>query len=182
MPKPKIFIASSTRLLNIAKALKNHLLLSETCDADLWSEVSQGQIGSSIVEMLLKATSEYDFAVIILGKDDVTLTEKGEETRKSRDNCIFEAGLFMGVIGQKRCLLLTSLEEKANEKLPADLGGLIYLKFVEPTDFDDEKQCIDETKLASLVIGRKVRAAAPLSNRPLTEKALLEREENPSRR
>ncbi len=107
MAKSKIFIASSGRTLELAKQLRAQLN-PEFCAPELWTEVSQNQVGKSILTMLKEATREYDFAVVILAKDDVMITNLGD-TRKARDNCVFEAGLFMGVIGDTRCLLLSSV-------------------------------------------------------------------------
>ena len=126
MSKPKIFIASSGRTLELAKALRSQLN-ENTCEGALWTEVSQKALGKSILTMLNEAAKEYDFAVIILAKDDVMLTGAGDTSKlKARDNCVFEAGLFMSVIGQERCFLLSSVDPS---NLPSDLGGIIFLPF-----------------------------------------------------
>ena len=97
MAKSKIFIASSGAALELARQLRAQLD-PKTCEGKLWTEVSQQAAGQSILTMLKEAAREFDFAVIILTNDDVMVGNAGE-VPKARDNCVFEAGLFLGVIG-----------------------------------------------------------------------------------
>ena len=98
MDKSRIFIASSGRTLLLAEKLRDELQ-TEFCEVTLWSEEGRRQPGATIIEMLEKASKTYDFAVIILARDDVMVREAGDAgTRKARDNCVFEAGLFMAAL------------------------------------------------------------------------------------
>jgi hypothetical protein len=170
MAKSKIFIACSGRTLEIAKQLRARLNV-DYCDTDLWNEVSENQAGKSILAMLKAATKEYDFALIILAKDDVMVSEAGDKL-KARDNCVFEAGLFMGAIGEDRCFLLSSVLER---DLPSDLGGIIYLPFTEPPSLEDPEACRRAILLASTRVETLVRKTGPITNRPLSQEKLLER-------
>lgn len=177
MAKPKIFIASSGRTLELAKQLRAQLN-ADYCEPELWTEVSQGKIGQFILTVLKDATREYDFAVIILSKDDVMVTNMGNageahEKRKARDNCVFEAGLFIGATGETRCLLLSSVEET---DLPSDLRGIIYQPFKEPSDLTDSNECRKAIVTAATRIESLVRRPQRMGNRPLTQARLLERE------
>ena len=175
MSKSKIFIASSGRTLELAKALRSQLN-ENTCEGALWTEVSQKAVGKSILTMLKEAAKEYDFAVIILAKDDVMLTGAGDTLKlKARDNCVFEAGLFMGVIGQERCFLLSSVDPS---NLPSDLGGIIFLPFSEPTNLNDPNECMRQTATATTRIESAVWTLGPMKNRPLSPEKLLEREKS----
>jgi len=87
--------------------------------------------------MLEGATAMYDFAVIILAKDDVMTVGQGA-ILKARDNCVFEAGLFMSALGRKRCFLANSVSQK---DLPSDLGGVTPISFDEPADLADRSLC-----------------------------------------
>src|SRR5208337_2448458 len=69
--------------------------------------------------------------------DDV-MTVGGGEARKARDNCVFEAGLFMSAIGRERCFLVNSVSPS---DLPSDLGGIISTPFDEPADLTDRSAC-----------------------------------------
>jgi hypothetical protein len=171
MGKSKVFIASSGAALELAKQLRAQLD-PKTCEGKLWTEVGQQATGQSILTMLKEAAREYDFAVIILTNDDVMVGKAGE-TPKARDNCVFEAGLFMGVIGQERCFLLSSVEER---NLPSDLGGIIYLPFTEPLNLTDPNACMTQTATAATRIGSAVWTLGPIKNRPLSAEKLLERE------
>ena len=173
MGKSKIFIASSGPALELAKQLRAQLD-QKTCDGSLWTEVSQKAAGKSIMTMLRDAAKEYDFAVVILTNDDI-MVDKAGETPKARDNCVFEAGLFMGVIGQDRCFLLSSVEA---HNLPSDLGGIIYLPFTEPKDLTDPNACMTQTATAATRIGSAVYTLGPIKNRPLSAEKLLEREKS----
>jgi CAP12/Pycsar effector protein, TIR domain len=132
MDKSKIFIASSGRTLVLAEKLRDELT-TEFCEARLWNEEGRLSIGSTIIEMLESAAEQYDFAVIILAKDDVMTGGEGA-TLKARDNCVFEAGHFMAAIGRKRCFLVNSVKQS---DLPSDLNGIISLPFGEPGDLAD---------------------------------------------
>lgn len=173
MAKSKIFIASSGRTLELAKQLRAQFN-QNTCAADLWTEVSQKAAGKPILTMLKEAANEYDFAVIILAKDDIMVTKTGD-TLKARDNCVFEAGLFMGVIGETRCFLLSSVPAS---DLPSDLGGIIYLPFSEPSNLNDPNACQSSTATATTRIESAVWKLGPMGNRPLSQEKLLEREKS----
>ena len=170
MSKPKIFIASSGRTLELARQLRAQLNPNR-CEGALWTEVSQLALGKSIFTMLKEAADEYDFAVIILAKDDVMITEEGEKL-KARDNCIFEAGLFMGELGQERCFLLSGVP---SANLPSDLGGLIYLPFTEPPDLNDPEACRRAMATATTRIEGAVWKLNAV-DRPLSHEKLQERE------
>jgi hypothetical protein len=132
----EIFIASSGRTLVLAEMLRDALNTSFS-HATLWSDHSKLTPGDTIIEMLEEAAKQYDFAVIILARDDVTIGGSGE-TLKARDNCVFEAGLFMSAIGRKRCFLVTSVDK---EGMPSDLGGIIRIPFDEPSDLVNRAAC-----------------------------------------
>jgi len=166
----KMFIASSGRTLELAKQLRAHLN-EEYCEADLWSEVSENQAGMSILAMLKEATKKYDFALVILAKDDVMVSEAGEKL-KARDNCVFEAGLFIGTLGVDRCFLLSSIK---NLDLPSDLGGIIYLPFKEPENLGDPEACQRAMVSVTTRVETLVRNKGPITDRPLSPERLLDR-------
>jgi hypothetical protein len=172
MAKPKIFIASSGRTLELAKQLRAQLN-QDYCAPDLWTEVGQANVGKSILAMLMEATREYEFAIVILAKDDVMATNLGD-TRKARDNCVFEAGLFMGVIGADRCILLSSVEES---DLPSDLRGVIYQPFTEKDlDLTNPEACRRAIVTPATRIETVIRKVEDKENRPLSQERLMERQ------
>ncbi len=144
MEKAKVFIASSGRTLTLAEKLRDELQ-TEFCEGVLWTEESRRKPGATIIEMLESAADRYDFAVIILAKDDVIVREKGDAL-KARDNCVFEAGLFVAYLKRERCFLVNSVDQR---DLPSDLGGIISLPFIEPADLSDRQACAEAVRKVS---------------------------------
>ena len=147
MEKAKVFIASSGRTLTLAEMLRDQLE-TEFCEATLWTEESRHQPGATIIDMLENAAEKYDFAAILLSRDDVVVGEAGDRL-KARDNCVFEAGLFVAYLKRERCFLVNSVDQR---DLPSDLGGVISLPFTEPHDLDDRGACAGAVRRASSVM------------------------------
>jgi hypothetical protein len=172
MDVSQIFIASSGKALVLAEQLREQLNVADYCKAKLWADVSKDKESDTIIEMLEGACKEYDFGVIILSQDDVMVKEKGD-TLKARDNCVFEAGLFMAAIGRKRCFLVNSVKQT---DLPSDLAGIISIPFKEPQDFRDPSECKDKITSASTQIKNIIYKTGPIKDRPLSRESLLKRE------
>jgi len=175
MTTSRIFIASSGRTLELAKQLRAHLN-PDYCEVDLWTEVSKDCVGESILTMLKEATMKYDFAIVLLARDDVVVTDKGDKL-KARDNCVFEAGLFIATLGEKRCFLATSV---AQGDLPSDLSGIIYIPFREPEDITDPDACKRAMQPAVDTIDGKVRKLGRFTDRAVSQAELLELEKRDS--
>jgi predicted nucleotide-binding protein len=112
-----IYIASSQRALALSEALRDQLMRPD-CFAETWKTEVDRALGQTKIEMLEHLSKKYEFAVIIMAKTDIE--DKGDNL-KSRDDCVFEAGFFMAVMGRRRCFLLSSVEE---QDLPLDLKGV----------------------------------------------------------
>lgn len=74
-----------------------------------------------------------DFAVLIATPDDVG-TSRDTTYPVTRDNVIFELGLFVGAIGRERTYLLA--DTSTGLKLPSDLSGLNRLPYYPPAGHD----------------------------------------------
>jgi hypothetical protein len=87
--------------------------------------------GTTTLERLLELVHEVDFAAFVFAKDDWTLTASpATPTAESglaspRDNVVFEAGLFCGVLGMRRTFILHA----NGTKLPTDLLGLTCVRY-----------------------------------------------------
>lgn len=114
--RKSIFIASSSESLDIARAVKANF--DHEADVDIWNE-NIFALNKAYLTSLLDRSSFYDYAIIILSKDDKTST-RGEEVWTPRDNALFEFGLFMGRIGPERAF--TIAEEGV--KLLTDFAGI----------------------------------------------------------
>jgi hypothetical protein len=77
--------------------------------------------GRSILDELESAARSCSCGIFLFGNNDPL--EGLEGAAAPRDNVVFEAGYFMNSKGPDRCLIIR--EGKA--KMPADLGGAIYL-------------------------------------------------------
>lgn len=130
MDRSRIFITCSDSTLLLAETLRDELR-TEYYEPRLWSEESK--------RLPLEEEAKHsDFAVIVLSKDDL-MSQGSGETLKARDNCVFEAGLFMSAIGQERCFLVTSVEPS---NLSSDLREIVYVRFEEP-DLQNRAACKD---------------------------------------
>ena len=179
----RVFIANSTGALPLAKAL--HSVLDKTQSeidwkVTAWWEKSRG-LGRPVLTMLREECMQAHLAVTLLTGDDLKLT-RGETVEVPRDNCIFEAGLFMGALGleSERSVLVSSVEENA---VPGDLRGIKYISMPEatPEQLLDQEWC--ETQMLAVAATLADHAQRALKKPPmrpvlpvLTADELFERE------
>ncbi len=140
----KVFIASSSEGLDIAKAVRRLLMdeLADKAKVEPWTR--RFELSATYIESLEKVVAEADFAVLVLTPDDVTTSRKKEKFAP-RDNVIFELGLFMGGLGRERCYLVQ--EDRPDLKLPSDLLGVKSATFKRPEDDDVEAALESECAL-----------------------------------
>jgi hypothetical protein len=118
MAKPTVFIGSSSEGLEIAEAVQ--VALDTECEVTVWSQ-GVFLLGLSYLESLTRILGDYDFAVLVLTPDDIVQSRGGQQSA-SRDNVIFELGLFMGAIGRDRAFAL--VDRSADLRIPSDLAGI----------------------------------------------------------
>jgi hypothetical protein len=121
--RPRVFIGSSAEGLPIAETLQ--VLLDYECEVEIWS---QGVFapGGFTLGSLARAAISYDFAVLVVSPDDTT-EMRGRVRSVTRDNVIFELGLFMGALGSQRTYMLF---DRYNEPdLPSDLAGVTPITY-----------------------------------------------------
>lgn len=126
MTKPRLFLGSSGKQEKLLQALTRGL--GDIAQVEPWTSVFNP--GTSTLERLLELTREVDFAAFIFAQDDWTTspgTAHRDETSQAapRDNVVFEAGLFGGVLGMRRTFILHA----SGAKLPTDLLGLTCLRY-----------------------------------------------------
>jgi len=122
----RIFIASSSEGLPIAKALRTTLQAKLGGDAlvELWSH--KFELGETTIEALESISDEADFAVVVMTPDDKAMIRHANEV-VPRDNLIFEQGLFIGTLGRQRSIV--ALDPKDKLKLPSDILSVTALTF-----------------------------------------------------
>jgi predicted nucleotide-binding protein len=98
------------------------LFLEHDCHLQVVSYESEPRAGESIVPVLEDMLGKATFAVLVLTAED----ETSEGGKRARQNVVHEAGLFQGVLGFHRAILLIQkgLEEFSN------VHGLQHISFV----------------------------------------------------
>jgi hypothetical protein len=127
MDKPRLFLGSSGKQEKLLQSLTRGL--SDIAHVEPWT--TSFNPGTSTLERLLELTREVDFAAFVFAQDDWTAaapagaSEPGPGQASPRDNVVFEAGLFGGVLGMRRTFILHA----SGAKLPSDLLGLTCVRY-----------------------------------------------------
>ncbi|HKR25704.1 MAG TPA: TIR domain-containing protein, partial [Allosphingosinicella sp.] len=123
MDKPRIFLGSSTKQAGLLDALTRDL--EGVCHVEPWT--TSFNPGTTTLGRLLELTREVDFAAFVFAQDDWTAAASEAESGQAspRDNVVFEAGLFGGVLGMRRTFILHA----RGAKLPTDLLGLTCVRY-----------------------------------------------------
>lgn len=116
-----IFIASSTEALPIARAVKQHF--DHEADVDIWNE-NIFKTNRNYLDTLLNRASYYDYVIAVFSADDAEVI-RGRSVKVTRDNVVFEFGLFLGRLGPNRTFLI--LQEGV--ELFSDWSGIEIAKF-----------------------------------------------------
>lgn len=129
---PKIFVGCSTEAYRAAQALQSNLRF--VAFTKIWNQ-NTFEPSHNTIEDLLRDASKYDFAVFVLAPDDVTISREIQQYA-TRDNVIFETGLFMGILGRDRVFLIKRRDMQV--KLPSDLLGVNPVDYVAPPPEDND--------------------------------------------
>jgi len=121
-----VFLGYCSNAKTTAQSL--HLFLTNKIGVTVmdWSMEFTG--GGTILEELERAAKLCSCGIFLFTKDDLL---EGDSNRAApRDNVIFEAGFFVHSKGKDRVLII----REENTKMPADLGGNIYVHLADKTD------------------------------------------------
>jgi hypothetical protein len=152
MDKPRIFLGSSGKQQKLVDALTRGL--EDVAQVQPWT--TSFNPGVSTLERLVEIAHEVDFAAFVFARDDwtsvnVEVSPPSESGQASpRDNVVFEAGLFGGILGMRRTFILHA----SGAKLPTDLLGLTCVRYGEATTASELK-----------VVNQKIRKAIEDSGR-----------------
>src|SRR5262245_8971388 len=133
MDKPHIFLGSSKQQEKLLQAITRGI--EDVARVDPW--MTSFNPGTTTLERLVELAHEVDFAAFVFAKDDWTTagvsasasTSSGSGQASPRDNVVFEAGLFGGVLGMRRTFILHA----SGSKLPTDLLGLTSIRYEATT-------------------------------------------------
>lgn len=137
MPKPIIFLGSSSERRGVTEKLASRLEGSGAVDVLPWYKAFDP--GHTALEELAKRLDEVDFAALVLAADD-ELTSRHQTQGAPRDNVVFELGLFMGKLDRDRAFALV---DESRPRLPSDLSGVTYIGYA-PEDLDSAVQTLTE--------------------------------------
>jgi Predicted nucleotide-binding protein containing TIR-like domain len=155
MDKPRIFLGSSAKQEKLLQALTRGL--ADVAHVEPWT--TSFDPGTTTLERLMELTREVDFAAFVFARDDwTTKSPSGSDPADGgqaspRDNVVFEAGLFGGVLGLRRTFILHA----SGAKLPTDLLGLTSVRYGEATTATDMKTINQKLRKAIANEGRLAR-------------------------
>lgn len=121
--RPKVYIAHSKEASKLARSLIRELHSYAEC----LNDENAFKRGVSFVDNVLAIARTFDFAVVLLTPDDV-VTSRGVQSFAPRDNLLFEAGIFYGVMGPERTFLLVP-RDCSEFKLPSNIGGITFVHY-----------------------------------------------------
>lgn len=85
----------------------------------------QANVGKTIIEKIEHFGNDVGAAVILFTPDDTGKANiEPDYKKRARQNVVFEAGFFSGLLGRKRVIILIS---DGNIELPGDLSGIVYI-------------------------------------------------------
>jgi hypothetical protein len=155
MSKPRIFLGSSGKQERLLKSLTGGL--ASVADVEPWTTVFNP--GVNTLDRLVELTGEVDFAAFVFAQDDWTSPTTGNPgtavpgQASPRDNVVFEAGLFGGVLGMRRTFILHA----NGAKLPTDLLGLTCVRYDPELTPTELKAVNQKVRSAIDVVGRRAR-------------------------
>ena len=172
MDKPRIFLGSSGKQSKLLQALARGL--EDIAYVEPWTAVFNP--GTTTLGRLLELTREVDFAAFVFAHDDWTnvgaadqnASERGQAS--PRDNVVFEAGLFGGVLGMRRTFILHA----SGAKLPSDLLGFTCVRYGDATTAAEMRVVNQKLRKAIENEGRTARIEGLWWQFSLTERSSLE--------
>ena len=172
MDKPRIFLGSSGKQRKLLDALTRGL--EDVARVEPWT--MSFNPGTSTLERLLELTREVDFAAFVFARDDWTATSPPTSDPAAagqaspRDNVVFEAGLFGGVLGMRRTFILHA----SGAKLPSDLLGLTCVRYGDAVTAADVRTINQKLRNAIETEGRLARIEGLWWQLSQTERTELE--------
>src|SRR5436190_22091850 len=153
MEKPRLFLGSSGKQGKLLQALTRGL--EDVAHVEPWT--TSFNPGTTTLERLFELAHEVDFAAFVFARDDWTTnsppasdpTASGQAS--PRDNVVFEAGLFGGVLGMRRTFILHA----NGAKLPSDLLGLTSVRYDPGTSAAEVRAINQKLRKAIEAEGRR---------------------------
>src|ERR1041384_3169225 len=125
----RVFIGSAAEDLPIVDVIAASL--RKLAKVTAWAEDEFRTPSGHFLADLIQATSTFDFAVLVFGPSDISRS-RGKKQFIPRDNVVFELGLFMSQVDQKRSLVVAPRAWKTNLKILSDLTGFNLIEYDLP--------------------------------------------------
>lgn len=123
--KAYVFIGSSTEQLDVAYLVQENLQF--IAHPTVWTQ-GVFEPSASTLDSLLKELRRCDIGIFIFTPDDI-LKFRDQTVQITRDNVLFELGLFIGHLGRDRCFMIIPKENDIH--LPSDLVGFTPVYYDE---------------------------------------------------
>jgi len=174
MAKPRIFLGSSGKQAKLLQALTRGL--GDVANVEPWTATFNP--GTTTLGRLVELTREVDFAAFVFAQDDWTSGASSTSDADAeaagqaspRDNVVFEAGLFGGVLGMDRTFILHA----NGAKLPTDLLGLTCVRYGDSATAAEVKVVNQKLRKAIEDVGVLSRIEGLWWQFSLTERSALE--------
>jgi predicted nucleotide-binding protein with TIR-like domain len=125
--KPVLFVGCSSESLDVAYAAQENL--DDCAQVIVWTQ-GLFDLSRNFLESLLDALDETEFGLFVFAPDDLTRI-RGRVMETTRDNVIFELGLFIGRLGRERTFIIMP-KDIVDLHLPSDLLGINTATFAKP--------------------------------------------------
>jgi hypothetical protein len=126
LDKPHVFVGSSSEELTPARTIAAHL--EDVAFPKVWKDSQVFKLGNHTLEDLINELDQSMFGIFVLSPDDL-VSSRGTSMPKSRDNVVFELGLFMGRLGRQRTFMVVRHDPNTTVALPSDLQGIKYATY-----------------------------------------------------
>jgi hypothetical protein len=125
-------VGSSRESLPVANGVQENL--DSDADVVVWNQ-DIFKLSKTNIEVLVDAAGKYDFAAFVFNADDVAKIHR-KKYSVTRDNVVFELGVFIGGLGRDRAFIITPSGKSGAVKLPSDLLGVTVATY-NPNRQDD---------------------------------------------
>ena len=121
LARPHVFLGFCGRARTVANEIA---LWLQSEGLKVRSYAFEFQPGQTILGEIERARRDCSVGIFLFTKDD-PIDSETSDSAAPRDNVVFEAGYFMAARGPDRTLII----REVGAKMPADLGGSIYVPF-----------------------------------------------------